>query len=116
MTGGWIGVDLDGTLAIDESNDPDNGIGDPVPAMLARVKKWVAEKQEVRILTARVSSALPFTERVKQAAMISEWSLKHIGTELEATCEKDFQMWQLWDDRAVQVVKNTGERVGNVER
>lgn len=41
-TSGWIGVDLDGTLA--EYHGWGNGeIGDPVPAMLERVKKWLAE-------------------------------------------------------------------------
>ena len=37
---GWIGVDLDGTLA--KYSTWNNGqIGDPIPAMVERVKKWL---------------------------------------------------------------------------
>lgn len=53
---GYIGVDLDGTLA-EYHGWGDDSIGAPVPKMLARVKKWLAEGQEVRIVTARVSGA-----------------------------------------------------------
>ncbi len=34
--------------------------------------------------------------------------MKHIGKELEITNVKDFGMIELWDDRAVQVIPNTG--------
>ena len=49
---GWIGVDLDGTLAFYQGWN-EGKIGDPVPVMLARVKGWLAEGVEVRIVTAR---------------------------------------------------------------
>lgn len=40
---------------------------------------------------------------------IENWCLKHIGKKLPVTNIKDFGMIELWDDRAVQVVPNTGE-------
>lgn len=51
---GWIGVDLDGTLAHYEGWKGVEHVGAPVPAMLQRVKDWIAKGVEVRIFTARV--------------------------------------------------------------
>jgi hypothetical protein len=114
---GWIGVDLDGTLAeYDKWKGPAN-IGAPIPLMLARVKKWLAEGADVRIFTARVSSdgtRLRDLEANVARAAIVHWCHEHIGRELPITNVKDYSMHQLWDDRAVQVVKNTGERVDGV--
>ncbi len=99
---GWIGVDLDGTLA--EYHGWNGGaIGEPVPAMLARVKEWLAKEQAVKIFTARAC-----TGDAEQIALIKAWCVKHVGQELEVTATKDFAMIELWDDRCVQVVPNTG--------
>jgi hypothetical protein len=101
---GWIGVDLDGTLArYDGWNNGEIGI--PVPAMVARVQKWLAAGVEVKIFTARVSDDPHGTQR----AAIQVWCKRHIGQVLDVTNCKDYKMIQLWDDRAVQVVLNTGE-------
>jgi len=105
---GWIGVDLDGTLAryhIGQSAC----IGEPVAPMIARVKRWLSQGYNVRIFTARVSGSDP------QAAIaaIREWCLRHVGQELPVTNVKDFEMLELWDDRAVQVGQNTGEPLGS---
>lgn len=40
---------------------------------------------------------------------IEQWCLKHIGVVLEVTNVKDFGMVELWDDRCVRVLKNTGQ-------
>lgn len=107
---GWIGVDLDGTLAHYEGW-ADGAIGAPIPRMLARVECWLREGREVRIVTARVSSGGRDRSSVAaDAAVIRRWCAEHLGRELPVTCEKDFGMVELWDDRAVQVVPNTGER------
>ncbi len=106
----WIGVDLDGTLAQDLGEPHGYAIGPPIPEMVERVKAWLAEGIEVRIFTARVSKE---EERSYQMLTIQHWCGEHIGRELKVTCIKDFNMWELWDDRAVQVVKNTGQRVGD---
>lgn|SRR5574341_1429708 len=97
---GWIGVDLDGTLAhYDEWRGPDH-IGEPIPAMIERVNRWFAEGREVRIFTAR-------TERHD---LIRSWCVVYLGRILPITATKDFGMVELWDDRCVQVVPNTGRR------
>ena len=104
---GWIGVDLDGTLAEYEGWKGEDHIGAPIPRMVERVKKWLSDGKDVRIFTARVhgakgQSALPY---------IQAWCREHLGREIPVTCIKDQKMTELWDDRAVQVTKNTGERV-----
>lgn len=112
---GWIGVDLDGTLA--NYVDWNGGlIGEPVPAMLARVKRWIAEGKEVRIFTARVapfdfpaSLELDPENHIQKVVLpIIAWCETHIGRRLAVTCRKDFGMVELWDDRAVGVIPNRG--------
>jgi hypothetical protein len=109
---GWIGVDLDGTLAYDEPGAwyPDGHIGDPILPMVERVKNWLAKGYEVRILTARASGPRGGGMSPEETIMlIQDWCEKHIGERLEVTCVKDYHMIELWDDRAVTVPKNTGE-------
>lgn len=105
--GGWVGVDLDGTLAHYEGWN--GGIGRPIMPMVERVKQWLAEGREVRICTARVSQAEEGW--VDQERQIKAWCKEHIGVELAVTCSKDFAMVELWDDRAVTVEMNTGRRL-----
>lgn len=101
---GWIGVDLDGTLAhYDEWRGVEH-IGEPIALMVTRVKQWLNEGKEVRIFTARIAMndlAMPF---------ILDWCINHLGVKLPVTFEKDYAMTELWDDRAVQVIPNTGLR------
>lgn len=123
----WIGVDLDGTLAEYHGYVGPETIGPPIPLMLERVRRWVREGKDVRIFTARVDGAkavepqdyTPETEAFKQVPIvrrhIEEWCLEHIGCVLPVTNIKDYAMVELWDDRAVQVEKNTGRRVDGEE-
>lgn len=107
---GWIGVDLDGTLArYDGWEKNHNQIGEPVQPMLRRVIKWLNLHLEVRIFTARVSCS--GTDYIDQIKLIEEWCEKHIGCKLPITNKKDFGMIELWDDRCVQVEINTGRRL-----
>ena len=107
---GWIGVDLDGTLAEYHGWRDGGEIGAPIPLMVDRVKSWRAEGIAVSIFTARVGRGRPVEEVVRQRVLIGEWCLAHVGEVLPVTCEKDYSMIELWDDRAVQVVANTGAR------
>jgi hypothetical protein len=102
-SGGWIGVDLDGTLAEYGGWSGPASIGKPVPKMLERVKAWLAADIEVRIVTARAKDAASIEA-------VQTWCKRHLGQQLQVTREKDFAMIELWDDRAVQVVMNTGVR------
>lgn len=109
MSNGWIGVDLDGTLAHYEGWKGETHIGAPVPKMVERVQRRLKEGREVRIFTARVSHP---DQKVAAAEAIRTWCLEHVGIVLQITCKKDYAMIELWDDRVVQVIPNTGEAVG----
>ena len=111
MSRGWIGVDLDGTLAEYDSWKGAAHIGKPIEPMVARVRKWLAEDRDVRIFTARVSHN-GTSDRIVEAEharnAIEAWCLKHLGRILPVTNVKDYAMISLWDDRCVQVKPNTG--------
>jgi hypothetical protein len=120
---GWIGVDLDGTLAEYHGWPADGGIGPPIPEMLNRVKQWVHrmihhEDIAVRIMTARVCPVGRQSpdECADQERKIRAWCLEHIGVELPVTYSKDFQMITLYDDRCIQVEHNTGRLVVDAVR
>lgn len=104
---GWIGVDLDGTLATYAPGDfKRHGpchIGEPIPRMVARVIGLLNQGETVKIFTARASDPDP-----EVIPAIKAWCLKHLGVELEVTNVKDFEMKTLYDDRAIQVRTNTG--------
>lgn len=100
----WIAVDLDGTLAQYSEWKGIRHIGAPVPLMLERVKLWVESGHNVKILTARAS--VP-----EGVAPVKKWLQKHGLPDLEVTNAKDFNMLEVWDDRAVQVIRNTGKPI-----
>ena len=52
---GWIGVDFDGTLAEYHGYIGPKRYGDPIPAMMERVKEWLAAGVKVKIVTARAA-------------------------------------------------------------
>jgi hypothetical protein len=108
----WTAVDFDRTLATYDHYEGPNRFGDPIPLMVDRVKKWLAEGKDVRIMTARMSGVSHSPEEIAKArAAIETWCLVHIGQVLPVTCEKDYNMEFLYDDRAIGVVPNTGELV-----
>lgn len=122
-TEGWYGVDLDGCLAHYDGWRGIEHIGEPVPAMLERVKGWIAEGKKVKIFTARIyrrieAAAAIGGEYEKFRALRDEanlveyhiwkWLEKHGLPKLEITCVKDFGMIMLFDDRCTQIETNTG--------
>ena len=98
---GWIGVDLDGTLALYDGWKGVDDIGAPIPLMLDRVRAWLAEGMDVRIFTARAC----FPDGIPP---ILAWLDANGLPPLPITNVKDTYMVELWDDRAVQVETNTG--------
>jgi hypothetical protein len=104
---GWIGVDLDGTLAVNEHHYVPGQIGKPVPLMLERVKAWLRSGEDVRIFTARVADPESLAAAEERVA-IEAWCAEHVGRVLPVTATKDYEMIQCWDDRAVGVEQNTG--------
>lgn len=114
---GYIGVDLDGTLAEWTEWCKWSQIGVPIPEMVERVQGWLAEGHEVVVFTARLHEpdleevCLTTGERYTSDMMcsvIGDWTEEHVGTRLRATNIKHWKMFEFWDDRCVQVVTNTG--------
>lgn len=125
----WVGVDLDGTLAhYGDKAHPWNMFGEPIKPMIDRIKNWRAQGIAVKIVTAR---AFPFVDGAANSSyilnavqqclvtgeaftlaemieVIKAWCQVHVGERLPVTCAKDYRMMELWDDRAIQVVANTG--------
>lgn len=106
----WIGVDFDGTLAYYDDFKGINHLGDPIPQMVDRVKRWLSEGRRVKIFTARFSDPDFDLENMEY------WCEDNIGLVLEVTNIKDQHMRELWDDRAIQVIPNTGMPVGKSSR
>lgn len=124
----WIGYALDGTLAECGKGNLAQ-IGQPIPLMVARCLTDLAKGLTVKIFTARVGPAQE--EDFRQALLhhaietppgktpeeaflawqidlIESWCQLHLGRVLPITAAKDFQMAYCYDDRATQVVVNTG--------
>lgn len=111
----WIGVDLDGTLATYDKWVAWNVFGEVIPPMRDRIHKWLAEGTEVRIFTARVAFEVDecYLTKVKfsreqMIEAIQDWLVANDMPRLQVTHIKDNRMVELWDDRAIQVIKNTG--------
>ena len=102
----WIGVDLDGTLAEAVPWQGFEHIGKPVPNMMKRLKIWIEMGYRVKIVTARAQ------DPEKAIPPIRKWLQKQGLPDLEITNAKDMDMIELWDDRCVQVIPNTGNPVG----
>lgn len=58
-----------------------------------------------------IMSGVDILTVAKWVTPIENWCLKHIGRKLVVTNVKDFDLLELWDDRAVQVIMNSGEPV-----
>lgn len=131
--GGWVGVDLDGTMFVYTEWVGWNVFGKPIPLMIERVRAWLEAGIDVRIVTARVGLPImmikqgrldsPIVNRAKintcrvTGALFSDGMMitaiqdhceRHGLPRLPVQCHKDVNMIELWDDRAVQVVANTG--------
>jgi len=109
----WIGVDFDGTIVEDTGWKGSRHIGKPIPKMMNRVRDWLREGKRVKIFKARANPMIDTEgERyIDRMFYLRKWLFDNFGQEIEITYEKDLYMIELWDDRCVQVVLNTGERV-----
>ena len=101
---GWVGFDLDGTLAYYDGWKGYAHIGEPIPAMVAALRTYLDAGFPVRIFTARADHPLG-------VSAVEDWCLEHIGVRLPVTNVKDFACVTIYDDRAVQVESNTGRIV-----
>lgn len=75
--------------------------------MVECVKRWLAVGLDDRIVTARAShNDRPGRNALTQP--VRDFCLEHFGQTLPVTNEKDFEMIELWDDRAKRVRPDTG--------
>lgn len=100
----WTGVDLDGTLANWDSTSTIDRVGEPIQPMMALVKKMISNGIRVKIFTARAQDP-------DQLPIIQKWLAENGLPELEITNIKDYYMQRLYDDRCIQVEKNTGRLI-----
>lgn len=133
LAAGWIGVDYDGTLAVYKGWGGPSWETPPVPAMVERVKGWLAAGKPVRIFTSRVyplnRCVMPDDVRELHGThldnvredecwtsieTIRRFCVRHFNVVLPITNVKDFRMITLWDDRCEQVEANTGRRAVDV--
>lgn len=108
----WIGVDFDETLRRYD--------GTPVKAMVARVKNWIAQGIEVRIVTARVNEVWDDQREARnwdksgveeQRKFVADWCEEQFGVRLKVQWGKSAGMLELWDDKVVRIEANTGLRL-----
>lgn len=87
-------------------------IGDPIPEMLDKVKKALAEGSEVFIFTARITpfdnSFKEYLDATKQVVLIAQWCQHYLGQLLPITNQKLRVFTQMWDDKGKEVIPNTG--------
>ncbi len=107
-------VDMDKTLA-HYTNWETNGkaLGAPIPAMVERVKYWLAKGKDVRIFTARAHESNP--RAAEDCVAIGDWTEREIGQRLPVQCWKSFEVEAIWDDLAVSVEANTGRIVRRLD-
>lgn len=102
--GSWVGVDFDGTWSSTDNPGhfvPPYPLGEATPLMTLRVRIMRKAGLRVKLFTARAASP-------EAVSKLQIWMEKAIGEVLEVTDRKDYQMIRFFDDRALQVVPNTG--------
>lgn len=111
-----VACDLDGTLAHYDTGDMvkhgHSYVGKPIAAMVAQVRHALARGDEVFIFTARTTpkddSFQEHLDATKQVLLIAQWCQEYLGQMLPVTNIKTRRFTDFWDDRAHNVIKNTG--------
>ena len=106
---GWIGFDIDGTLAIDLPNrSNDTEIGEPIQPMVDKARELINQGKDVRIFSARAFQPDLYL-RTDVYHAIRKWCIKHIGRPLPIVYYKDHNLDWYYDDKAIAVEYNTGK-------
>jgi hypothetical protein len=107
-----IAVDFDATLSFYEIFEGSDVLGKPIPEMVKKVKAELAKGTPVVIFTARVNPSAAHPDdclsATKAYVAIAQWSEKVFGQTLGITHEKSRYFTEMWDDRAKEVIPNTG--------
>jgi hypothetical protein len=105
-------VDWDGTLVEYHGWKGAGAFGAPIPKMVAQVRKWLAEGHEVIIFTSRVSVEHAPMDVMENAQAIDRLLREMNLPQLEITANKYIRISEFWDDRGVNVERNTGKSRG----
>lgn len=93
---GWIGFDLDNTLATDTPFRRDDSlIGYPKDGMVKVARELIENGEDVRIFTARAYKMDTLTK-----IAIENWCLIHLGKILPIQAHKDHDLLYFFDDKA----------------
>lgn len=103
-----IAVDLDGTLAHYDGWKGIEHIGPVIPEVANAMERAQDEGAEVHLFTARVSDP---EDAAEAHQVISKWAEENHFNFASITAVKHKFFTEFWDDRAIQVIKNTGEFV-----
>ena len=101
----WIGFDLDGTFAYYDKWRGDDHIGEPIKPMIEILKNHLAEGNPCRIFTARANNGIEAIYRIQ------DWLEEQGLRRLPVTSRKDYGMIMCYDDRCIQVERNTGKLI-----
>lgn len=109
-------VDFDGTVSHFNGWQGQLVLGLPVAAMVERIQRWLDDGDEVFIYTARIGGNAPYNDAGTEAtvAAIQDWCERYIGARLPVLPKAHFN--ELYDDRARQVLPNTGLTILDVLR
>ncbi|AIK67536.1 hypothetical protein SS1_32 [Cronobacter phage vB_CsaP_Ss1] len=103
-----IAVDLDGTLAYYDGWKGIEHIGSVIPEVANAIERAQKEGADVWIFTARVSDP---SDAEQAGKYVHDWLIKNNIKFEGITAVKHKFFSEFWDDRAIQVIKNTGEFV-----
>jgi|HubBroStandDraft_2_1064218.scaffolds.fasta_scaffold92145_3 hypothetical protein len=104
-----IAIDFDGTLFETFKPYDPRKAGPPVMKMIKFVKGLLQKGKKVVIFTARVNSKEHTPAQIKYThKLIGGLCKKYLGQRLPITSEKHHLMSTIYDDRAIQVERNTG--------
>jgi hypothetical protein len=81
-----------------------SSVGRPVKAILKRIRAWREAGWEVRLITARACDPDCLPE-------VRKWLKRRKLTDMPITNRVDRYCVEIWDDRAIQVERNTGNPV-----
>lgn len=103
-----IALDFDRTLArrTDEDLDIDK-VGEPIPQMLAHVRKWLSQGYKITIFTARLGHD-SIEENRRQEQMIRRFLARENLPQFPITAIKRSVFTHFVDDKAIPVTENEG--------
>ncbi len=108
---GYVDCDLDGSLVKNDVELPFTmgKIGSPINKSIERIQRHIHNGDDVRIFTARAEYT--GQDRELMIEKINQFCEEHFGKRLPITNRKSVWSRIIYDDIAIQLEPNTGERI-----